>query len=197
MVAENLSTNAVFTTTTRGAAGQSLLLYHYPLRPLRSGWMTMPHLKDFLRIFFSCALLDAFWAFLAPQQIGGRCIYVIVSGNSMEPFMHTGDLAILRQSDDYQPGQVVVYRHPKLGSVIHRIIAERRGRYILQGDNNAWIDSFLPSNQDIEGALWLHLAGAGKVLRGFRTPLGAVLLAGVIGVFLFWPDQPERANPDR
>ena len=101
--------------------------------------------------------------------------------------MHNGDLAILRQSQEFQIGDVILYHHPKLGPVIHRIIGDEDKRYLLQGDNNGWEDSYRPTASEITGKLSLSVPYLGKTIKGLRTPLGAAMLAVVIGFFLFWP----------
>ena len=146
----------------------------------------------FLRSLLLLVILGFVFSLLAPTRIGGRTSYVIVTGNSMEPFLHRGDLTILRQTGDYEIGDVVTYHHPRLGRVIHRIVDRSGDKYILQGDNNSWIDSYQPVVADIAGELLLHIPRAGSVVWGFRTPLGAALLAGVIGVLLFWPGADEQ-----
>ncbi len=110
--------------------------------------------------------------------------------------MTTGDLAILHPSEAYQIGDVVIYTHPELGSVIHRVIGVDGDHFIIQGDHNDWIDSYEPTQSEIQGKLWLHIPKAGKVIEGFRTPLGASLLAGMLGLFLFWPDRKESDPPE-
>lgn len=142
-------------------------------------------------------LLAICWIILAPAQLGGNLIYIIVSGNSMEPNLHNGELAVLRPASYYQVGDVVTYRHPTLGSVIHRIIESKDGIYILQGDNNPWVDSYQPNQQEIVGKLLFHIPNAGKVVKGFRTPVGAALLSGVLSFFLLWPDKDEKEERQR
>lgn len=78
----------------------------------------------------------------APLQFGGQTAYVIVSGNSMKPVFHRGDLAILRTATDYQSGDIVTYRHPTIGPVIHRIISQDGDRFIFKGDHNTWTDAY-------------------------------------------------------
>src|ERR1051325_5089533 len=96
-------------------------------------------------------LLGAVWVAFAPIQFGGQAAYVIVNGISMEPGMHRGDLAILRQASDYQVGDVVTYRHPQIGPVIHRIIARDGDHLVFKGDNNSWIDGYRPTQEECIG----------------------------------------------
>ncbi len=149
-------------------------------------------MKPILKMFLWLLVLAAAWLLIAPIQLGGRLFYLIVTGNSMFPTMHNGDLAIMQPSDEYVTGDVVIYQHPDLGPVIHRIIAYDGERYLIKGDNNEWEDSYLPTASEISGKLWLKVPYAGKIFRGFRSPVGAAMLAGIIGLFLFWPDSKQE-----
>ena len=97
-------------------------------------------------------LLAAAWLVFAPIAFGGQTTYVMVAGASMEPALHQGDLVLTRRKPAYQVGQVVAYHHPQVGPVIHRILRTDGIRYVLQGDNNSWIDSFEPGPSDVVGA---------------------------------------------
>ncbi len=125
-------------------------------------------------VSFSSAItvvLVAFaWVLFAPPQLGGQTSYVIVNGNSMEPGMHRGDLAIVRQADAYQVGDVVTYRHPQIGPVIHRIIGRDGARYVFQGDHNTFVDSYHPADGELVGKLWIHVPSVGKWLARFHSP---------------------------
>jgi signal peptidase I len=143
--------------------------------------------KEALKLGGALALLATAWLWLAPAQLGGRAAYVVVYGISMEPGLVKGDLALLRQQGAYQVGDVVAYRHPQMGTVIHRIIAQDGGRYTLQGDNTTWTDDYQPTAGDVLGKMWLHVPKGGYVLAGFRSPPGAALLAGTVGALAMWP----------
>jgi signal peptidase I len=135
------------------------------------------------------------WLLLMPLQIGGQTSYVIVNGNSMEPLLHKGDLVLLRQQPEYKVGEIVTYKHPNIGPVIHRIIDRNLDRYILQGDNNDWIDRYEPVHADLTGRYWFMIPGAGKILLSFRQPWIMALVAGistlVIGISMFEKDGPQ------
>jgi signal peptidase I len=126
-------------------------------------------------------LIGAAWMAFAPSQFGGQAAYVIVNGISMEPGFHRGDLAILQQTPEYQIGDVVTYRHPQIGPIIHRIIALDGDRYILKGDNNAWIDAYHPTKAECIGKLWLHIPAAGGFIEQLRIPRNMAILAAVLG----------------
>ena len=116
------------------------------------------------------AVLTA-WVLFAPPQLGGQTSYVIINGNSMEPGMHRGDLAIVREADRYETGDVVTYQHPQIGPVIHRIIGRDGARYVFQGDHNDFIDPYHPAQDELIGELWVHVPGFGSWLARFRHPV--------------------------
>src|ERR1700745_569218 len=73
------------------------------------------------------ALVAALVWFCLPQRFGGRADWVMVSGTSMLPHLHTGHLVLLEHQSGYHIGEVIAYRVPKgqVGAgfvVIHRII---------------------------------------------------------------------------
>lgn len=124
----------------------------------------------------------AAWILFAPMEFGGQAAYVIVNGNSMEPGFNLGDLVILQRASDYQIGDIATYRHPEVGPIIHRIIARDGDRFVLQGDNNTWADSYRPTQIEMIGKFWLHVPVAGKIVERLRTPWIMALLAAFIGL---------------
>ena len=132
-------------------------------------------------------LMAAFaWFILAPLQLGGRVSYIILSGNSMEPGFHLGDLVLARAASEYQIGDIVAYRHPDIGVVFHRIIARNGEFFTLKGDHNTWEDSFSPEKQDILGKYWFFLPKAGNWISSLRAPFPMVLLSLGIGIAFVW-----------
>lgn len=132
----------------------------------------------------------AFWVmFLRPAALGGATGYVMVSGKSMEPLMHTGDLAIVRRQRSYGVGDVVAYRVPdgNVGRgmvVIHRVSGgDGKSGYILRGDNRDRQDAWRPRTNDVVGRLQWHLPHAGTALFLIRSPL---VIAAVAGFLAFW-----------
>ena len=141
----------------------------------------------------SLAVMAGLWIFLAPTAVGGQANYVIVAGASMEPALRRGDLVIVRQAPDYQPGDVVTYRHPVLGPVIHRILRQDGARYVMKGDSNHWIDSYQPTADQILGRQWVRVPRLGEVFQRARQPAllaGAAFLLMLMGVVA--PSYKER-----
>jgi len=128
------------------------------------------------------------WLLLAPASVGGQAAYVIINGASMEPGMRRGDLAILQVGADYAVGDVATYRHPQIGPIIHRIIARDGERFVFQGDNNNFIDSYRPRADELLGRLWIYIPRAGALLQALRwPPMFAALATVMVGTALMTP----------
>ena len=101
-----------------------------------------------------------FWAmFLRPQSLGGPAGYVLVSGKSMEPLYHTGDMILVGAARELREvGDIIAYRVPKGDAmagaqVIHRIIGGNATHgFIVQGDNSTAPDVWRPKPGDIVGS---------------------------------------------
>ena len=126
-------------------------------------------------------LMAALWFTFAPVQFGGQASYVMIAGASMEPSLHYGDLVIGHEEQTYSIGDVVTYRHPTIGPVIHRIVERAGDTYTFKGDNNDWIDSYKPTFAEIIGKSWIHIPGAANFILKLRSSLGIVLLSFTIG----------------
>lgn len=133
-----------------------------------------------------------------PVQLGGQVTYVIISGNSMEPGFHRDDLVIVRQANTYQVGDIVTYYNAELEhNVIHRIIALEPDHFILQGDNNSWIDSYHPTQNEIVGKLWIYVPAMGKAVEWARTPINMAFIIAIMGGVLMsstFTTQPQRGK---
>ncbi len=133
-------------------------------------------------IGFIC--LAIVWVMFMPVQFGGRAAYLIVSGVSMKPTLHTGDLVVLHQTDTYQKGDIAAYYHPVAGGiVIHRIVEQQGGRFILRGDNKPAVDPYQPTLDEMVGKFWLYVPDVGKIIGQLqalglsRVSIAAIMLA--------------------
>jgi signal peptidase I len=150
-------------------------------------------------------LVCLFWAqYLRPQFLGGRAAYVLVSGKSMLPRYHTGDLVLVEKQPSYHVGQLIAYRVPKGDSmagaqVIHRIIGgNAQTGFVVQGDNRTAPDVWRPKLRDIVGAKALRIPNAVLVLQFLRSPLFLALLAACfVFVRVLVPgDENEAVDQD-
>ena len=163
-------------------------------QPLRRPRFEIPNR---LRLPFAIAKLAALLGVVAaclwfalPQTLGGRADWVLVSGTSMLPRFHTGDLVLVERRSSYHVGEVVAYRIRKgeIGAghvVIHRIIGGNgRTGWTLQGDNRTAPDLWHPTNRDVLGAKTLRIPNAWFVLRVFHMPVLLALFGGFAVFFL-------------
>ena len=151
--------------------------------------------------------LVAAWTFFAPTQAGGGTSYAIIVGNSMEPKLHRGDLAVVRKQSVYRAGDVVLYDSRELGSkVLHRIVRVEDGRFVLKGDNNSFLDSEHPTEEQIVGSLWVTAPAVGRATEWLREPLHSALLVGLVtlialgggigtGAAVRRGGQPQKSRP--
>src|SRR5579884_1718426 len=101
----------------------------------------LPQAKAAAFLVAQLALVAALLWFCLPQSLGGRADWVLVSGTSMLPHLHTGDLVLVERRSSYHVGEVVAYRVPQgqVGAghvVIHRIIGGNgRTGWTMKGDN--------------------------------------------------------------
>lgn len=152
-------------------------------------------------------LLAAWWVGLRPQYLGEPAAYVIVSGESMQPTLRSGDLVAVWRRPSYRPGQIVTYRIPEgdpgAGAVvIHRVVdGSATEGYRLRGDNTQGPDLWRPRSPDVIGRVWLRVPGAGRLLAPLLSPLWLGLVAGVSASFLVLlagsPAPADRPGPAR
>jgi signal peptidase I len=125
------------------------------------------------------------WALLAPGALGGSTAYVIVEGSSMTPTLAEGDLAILRDREHYEVGDVVGYRSAELGRVVlHRIVAKNGNHYVFKGDANSFKDAEQPVDTALVGELWMRVPQAGSALAWLQTPRNAAIVAAAVALVL-------------
>lgn len=149
----------------------------------------------------SClALLVSTWLYLAPATLGGSVQFVTTSGDSMSPSFEDGDLALLRDSETYTPGDVVAFEHPQLGMIMHRIVRAEGGAYVVKGDNNPEADAYSPSSDELVGSVWVRIPKAGGLLEGVAANWAGILVVGAAGFLALMPLGivfPARARGKR
>jgi signal peptidase I len=138
------------------------------------------------------AIIVAMIVLTWPVQHGGRLGITLLSGHSMEPTFHTGDVVLTWKQPDYQSGEVVVYPVPDgpgAGlNVVHRVIGFRPdGTLITKGDNNHSPDPWHPTQASVLGSEIGSIAEAGLGIGLIRRPdVIALLLAAIAGACAFW-----------
>jgi signal peptidase len=166
----------------------------------RLGWRRVGRVAGWVVI----AAIVAAWALLLrPQFLGGPAAYVVVSGVSMEPGLHTGDLVVVHRRSSYRIGDAVLYRVPKgetgAGSlVIHRIVGgSAASGWIIQGDNRDVPDLWRPKSDDVVGSLWVSVPGVGSLLGQAMSPLALASISTLLALLLGLPAAAAGAIDSR
>jgi signal peptidase I len=121
----------------------------------------------------------------APTSWGGSVNYMRIRGTSMEPTIKAGDLVMVRRQDRYDIGDVVAYRSDMGGAVVlHRIVATVGDGYLLQGDNNTFVDRSQPTAGDVLGREVLVIPHGERFVAVMAAPWMLILLS--IGTSALW-----------
>lgn len=159
--------------------------------------MTRSKLANAFLAALTLILLLAAWTSFAPLQFGGQASYVVVAGASMEPSLQRGDLVVARQSSNYQVGDIVTYLHPRVGPVIHRVIAKEGVRFVVKGDNNDWVDTYQPEASEVIGKAWLHVPNAGQFISRLRQPGWMALISILLGLMIMTTILKDKEQKTR
>jgi signal peptidase I len=167
-------------------------------RPTYAPWILCTR-----RVLLRLIVIALVWIWVMPRAVGGLNTYTVVSGISMEPTFHTGDLIISRKAKQYKVGDVVTYKIPdekyKKFPIVHRVIGRTKdGVYEIQGDNQDHPDSWSIPATNIVGTKVFMIPKGGFALGYARNPIGLALLFGALVTWTFWPKRNEdetESNP--
>jgi signal peptidase I len=165
-------------------------LCEHPIRLRRLGATTSGRKVRLAAWAVFIAGLVAWALFFRPQVLGGPATYLIVSGRSMEPTLHAGDLVVATRQRTYRPGDVIAYHIPQNQAgagalVIHRIVGgSSRDGYVTRGDNRSYRDPWRPKPVDIAGKMKLDAPRLGLLPVYAHTPVGMALIAALVGFFV-------------
>lgn len=148
------------------------------------------------------ALAAATFVLVLPVLRGEPSRIVVVSGHSMDPTFHTGDLVLAWPADDYRVGDVAPYRVPngqpgEGGLVIHRIVGGNGvDGYVMQGDGNPAPDVWMPRAGDVIGRKVLLIPRVGELMAWLRQPVvPAALAAGLVTATAVSSALDRRGRP--
>ena len=133
--------------------------------------------------------LAASWFLLIPAGVGGYTSYVMVDGTSMEPLLHTGDLAVASRLPGHELGDLVVFAIGPGSLVIHRLVdRDPNGEWITQGDNKPARDPWTVADSAIQGTYLFAVPGAGERVAWLKArPLAVAFFAGVLAMAMYLP----------
>ncbi len=143
-------------------------------------------------------LLASWFVLLRPGfMLNGPADYIFVSGISMEPTLYTGDLVVVRRASDYEVGDVIAFRVPEGGVVIHRIVGGNAAEgFVPQGDNRNEIDDWRPTPDEILGRQWFAVPGGASQLLRLGEPVHfGIAAAGLFAIGgINWRTSSGRAR---
>lgn len=151
------------------------------------------------------ALVAGWWTWLRPSFIADGPVQLInVHGVSMQPGLHTGDVAIVYRRSSYGPGDVVAYRSGRVPSsgrpgagplVIHRITGGNGvDGFVLRGDNTTSDDPWRPTREDVVGEMLFSVPNLAGVVGWLSQPFHAGGLFAGIFVALVLGAEPRRRD---
>ncbi len=118
---------------------------------------------------------------------------VVLSG-SMEPELSVDDLIIVRERDEYDVGDVVVYQsHGEL--IVHRIISADEETVTTQGDANDTADEPI-SRADIKGEVVYSVANVGAAVEFIKSPVVMIALVAAAIVLMEMSFRREKKRDD-
>lgn len=121
---------------------------------------------------------------------------VVLSG-SMEPTFSEGALLIVKEKQEYELGDIVVYEE-KGKLIVHRIIAMDEELVTTKGDANNKADEPIPVT-DIRGKAvgWIPLAG--RLVNFLKTPVGviAIIAAAIAMIEISNRKEVKRDDEER
>ncbi|WP_159449284.1 signal peptidase I [Demequina sp. NBRC 110051] len=134
--------------------------------------------------------------FAWPITLHGGTSYVLVSGESMLPTYEPRDLVIARTGEP-QVGDVIVYAPEELGGaqIVHRIVGgSANDGWVLQGDNNDFIDPFEPKGDEVRGVVKVHLPVVGHLTVVLLNPVTWFFILLLALAVLIWPSRGSGAS---
>lgn len=127
-----------------------------------------------------------------PMPLGIGVSYVL--SPSMEPTLHVNDLVVVRASDSYAVGDIVIYQEANL-LIIHRIIQIDGDTLITKGDHNNTEDTPIQLSS-VKGKLVFSVPYAGAAVRLLQTTLAKILLILLAAFLLKLSWRKEKRKDD-
>ena len=145
-------------------------------------------LRPILLILMSLLLGINVYSWNANNLVGNKlpmpfgCGMAVVLSGSMEPSLSVDDLIFVKECDQYQVDDIVVFQS---GSelIVHRVIEIDGTTLITKGDANNVADS--PVDVElVKGKLIGRIPFAGMIISWLKTPLGVVVVLGAAFLLL-------------
>lgn len=116
---------------------------------------------------------------------------VVLSG-SMEPALSVGDLLIVKQTDSYAQGDIVVYQSGRM-AVVHRIVSLDGETALTKGDANTAYDEPIMRSA-IKGKVISVIPLLGYPVWALKSPLGVILTIAAAVLLVEFSYRSETKN---
>ena len=127
----------------------------------------------------------------------GVGVAIVLSG-SMEPTLSVDDLVIIKKSDIYEVGDIVVFQDRDGSMVIHTLISidPETGMIQTQGDANPTPDDPMDVKY-VKGKMTDRISGIGAVVRILKSPPTVVLFLAASILLLIRSYRREKEADDK
>lgn len=109
-----------------------------------------------MRMVVTTALIAGLAAFATVSPAKGRDRVMTTEGRSMRPALPTERTVIVVREvpwDDLRPGCIVVYTHPRIGLITHRLVRKTPKGWWVKGDANRLCDDEWVTPNNIIGVV--------------------------------------------
>ena len=118
---------------------------------------------------------------------------VVLSG-SMEPAFSKGDLIIVKETDEFDLNDIVVFESEN-SLVVHRVVGMGKDEVVTKGDANNTEDEPI-TRADVLGKVIFHIPYLGTVISFLKTPVGTIILVGLAILLVEIPHRREVEKDD-
>ncbi|MBR5329417.1 MAG: signal peptidase I, partial [Firmicutes bacterium] len=118
---------------------------------------------------------------------------VVLSG-SMEPTFSQGDLLVVKETDEFAEGDIVVYQDG-IGLVVHRVVGFDNGAVITRGDANSVNDEPVALTA-VKGKVLFWIGGAGHFVNFLKSPIGIILVLAAALLLIELPRRNEKRRDE-
>lgn len=128
---------------------------------------------------------------------------LVVMSSSMQPTIDTGDVVLMQRLDRPPDVGDIVQVHPPQeiqdrlnypDTVIHRIVAIRKGKVYTKGDARNQRDPFTVPADDVNAHEIAVIPGVGQIVAFFTSPLGLIWIVAGILLFIVLPYYELRRD---
>lgn len=112
---------------------------------------------------------------------------------SMEPTLHIEDYIIIKKSNEYKIGDIIIYKNENSPLIIHRIVQINGNQIITKGDANNLNDEPILKEQ-IKGKYICKINYIGKIINFLKKPIIFSILITLITYLFIVQTKNKEVN---